>query len=68
MKRAIERHQCGEARIIPVIARKCDWLDSPLGKITALPIDGKSIACFADKDDAYMQIVLGIKEAIKELG
>ena len=68
MKRAIERHQCGEARIIPVIARKCDWLDSPLGKITALPIDGKSIASFADKDDAYMQIVLGIKEAIKELG
>lgn len=68
MKRAIERHRCGEARIIPVIARKCDWLDSPLGKITALPIDGKSIASFADKDDAYMQIVLGIKEAIKELG
>ena len=40
MKRAIERHQRGEARVIPVILRPCDWHDLPFGKLLATPKDG----------------------------
>lgn len=67
MGKAIERHKRGEATIIPVIARTCDWLESPLGQIVALPTDGKPIASFEDRDEAYMQVVSGIKDAIKNL-
>jgi hypothetical protein len=31
MKCALERHQCGDARVIPVILRPCDWQDLLFG-------------------------------------
>lgn len=67
MTKALEKNQKGENIIIPVIVRDCDWIDSPIGGITALPKDGKSIASFDDRDAAYMQIVAGIKSAIQEV-
>src|SRR5258708_5028821 len=33
MKRALERHDAGEARVIPVILRAVDWTDTPFGKL-----------------------------------
>ena len=42
MKRALERHQKSEARVIPVILQPCDWHDLPFGKILATPMDGRS--------------------------
>jgi hypothetical protein len=32
MIRAMERHEKGEARVIPVILRPCDWHGLPFGK------------------------------------
>ena len=35
MKRAMERHRTGDARVIPVILRPCDWKDLPFGTLLA---------------------------------
>src|ERR1039457_3114864 len=43
MKRALERHAAGEARVVPVILRSCDWQTSQFAKLTALPEDGKPV-------------------------
>lgn len=32
VKRAMERHQSGEAVVIPVILRPCEWTRAPFGK------------------------------------
>ena len=41
MARALERHDKGEARVIPVILRPVDaWHEAPFGKLQALPRDG----------------------------
>ncbi|MBA2680669.1 MAG: TIR domain-containing protein [Ktedonobacteraceae bacterium] len=40
MIRAMERHNGGEARVIPIILRHVYWQGSPFGKIQALPTDG----------------------------
>ena len=41
MTRALERHDQGEARVIPVLLRKFDgWQGAPFGKIQSLPTDG----------------------------
>ena len=34
------RHQRGEARVIPIILRACDWKRAPFAKLQALPKDG----------------------------
>src|SRR5437660_209602 len=33
MQRAMERHQAGEACVIPIILRPVSWQDAPFGKI-----------------------------------
>ncbi|TMD43635.1 MAG: toll/interleukin-1 receptor domain-containing protein, partial [Chloroflexi bacterium] len=32
---ALERHEKGEVRVIPVILRQCDWHDEPFAKLQA---------------------------------
>lgn len=67
MARAMERHAERTARVIPIILRKCDWSDAPFGKLQALPKDAKPVKGWADQDEAFADIVEGIKKAIAQL-
>ena len=67
MKRALERHDAGEARVIPIILRPCDWLNSPLKRLRATPRDGKPVVKHANIDDAFLEIAQDIRAAIAEL-
>jgi hypothetical protein len=64
MKRALERHQRGEARVIPVILRPCDWKDLPFGKLLASPKDGRPITKWPNIDEAFQDVVTAIKGAL----
>jgi hypothetical protein len=68
MKRALERHDRGEAKVIPVILRPCDWHDLPFGKLLATPKDGRPVTKWPNIDDAFVDVVSAIKGALKELG
>ena len=67
MKRALERHHRGEARVIPVILRPCEWQQTPFGKLRATPTDGKPVSKFPDRDDAFLEISKDIRSAAEEL-
>jgi hypothetical protein len=67
IKRALERHNCAEACIIPIILRPVNWSDSPLGKLQALPINAKPVTTWSNRDQAYTSIVQGIKEIVLNL-
>lgn len=64
MQRAIERHEAGEARVIPVILRPCDWHGAPFGKLLATPDDGKPVRSFSDHDDGFLQVARSIRKAL----
>jgi hypothetical protein len=68
MNRAMERHQKGEARVIPVILRPCDWHGLPFGKLLATPTDGRPITMWPNIDQAFLEVVTAIKHALTELG
>ncbi len=68
MTRALERHKSGEARVIPVILRPCDWHDAPFGKLQAVPKDGKAVTKFPSQDEAFLDVVQAIKKVIQEIG
>jgi hypothetical protein len=68
MKRALERHEKGETRVIPVILRPCDWQDLPFGKLLATPKDGKAITTWPNIDSAFLDVVISIKHALNEVG
>jgi replicative DNA helicase len=64
---ALQKHNCGEAIVIPIIVRPTDWLSTPLGKIQALPKDAKPISVWPNKDVAWLEVVKGIRFAISDL-
>ena len=61
MRRALERHNAGEAHVVPIIIRPCDWMSSPLGQLKALPCDGKPISEWSNDDSAYLDVVNGLR-------
>lgn len=67
MKRAMERHEAGEAIVIPIILRACDWHHAPFGKLNAVPRDGKPITQWNDIDEAFLQVAKAIREAVARL-
>lgn len=67
MKRALERHDRGEAIVIPVILRPCDWHAAPFGRLNATPPDGKPITKWADRDEAFLEVVKAVREAATQL-
>ena len=69
MTRALERHDQGEAHVIPVLLRKVDgWQDAPFGKLQSLPTDGKPVTSWKICDEAFADVARGIRNAIGQLG
>jgi hypothetical protein len=67
MKKALERHDANEARVIPILLRPVDWLDLPLARIQAAPEDGKPVTQWPDVDAALLDVIKRIKRSIKHL-
>jgi hypothetical protein len=68
MARAMERHEAGEAIVIPVILRACDWHGAPFGKINATPPDGRPVTQFPDRDQALLEVAKAVRQAAERLG
>ncbi len=66
LKRAIERHEKGEALVIPIILRPCVWTRAVFSKLQSLPKNGEPVTKWLDRDDAFTNIVEGIEKAIGE--
>jgi TIR domain len=64
MQRALQRHERGEARVIPVILRHCEWKEALFGKLMATPRDGKPVRSFPDLDEAFLQVTQAIRQAV----
>jgi hypothetical protein len=67
MKRAMGRHEAGEALVIPVILRSCDWQGAPFGKLHGLPKDMKPVKDWSDRDQAFTNIAQGIRKVVEKL-
>jgi hypothetical protein len=67
MKRAMERHEAGQARVILIILRAVDWHSAPFGKLNALPRDGRPVTSWANQDEAFTDIARGIRSVAEEL-
>lgn len=67
MRRAMERHEAGEARVIPFILRPVYWRGAPFGKLNALPTDAVAVISWTNQDEAFTNIARGIAEVVPEI-
>ncbi|HEY0753014.1 MAG TPA: trypsin-like peptidase domain-containing protein [Ktedonobacteraceae bacterium] len=65
MGRAMERHEAGDARVIPVILRPAEWQKAPFGKLVALPRDGKAVTTWPNQDEALLDVAKGIRRVVE---
>jgi TIR domain len=56
----------GEATVIPVILRPCDWKSAPFGHLLAAPKDGKPVTTWPSRDQAFLDVVRAIRAALSE--
>lgn len=66
LKRALERHESGLTKIISIIVRACNWQSAGFSKFQALPKDAKPVTLWTDRDSAWLDAVLGLKNNILE--
>lgn len=67
MNRAMERHNAGTARVIPVILRHCDWQSAPFGSLLAAPRDAKPVVSWPDQDEALADVAKQVRRAVESL-
>ena len=69
MKRAMERHEKDEARVIPIILHHVYWHKTPFGKLQALPTDGKPIisSVWHNLNEALYNVSEGIRLAVEDV-
>ncbi len=68
MRAALKRHAKGQARVIPIILRPVDWRRTPIGRLLALPRDGKPVTTWHRRDEALLDVAKGVRMAAEEVG
>lgn len=53
--------------VVPVIARRCDWAETKLKHLNALPPDGRPLSDWAAPDDYWYAVEQGIKEEAQRI-
>ncbi len=66
MTRALERHQAGEATVIPILLRPVDWTHAPFSHLQALPRDNRPVTTWANQDEAFAAIAQGIRKLVAD--
>jgi hypothetical protein len=65
MLKAMRRHTSGECIVVPILVRPVDWRRTPFGGLLALPKDGKAVSTWEHRDEAYVDVVAGIRRLLE---
>lgn len=64
LKVAMQRHDAKQARVVPIILRKCDWSLFDYARLQALPKNAKPVKSYADTDEAYYEIAVALNQLV----
>lgn len=67
IKKAFERYESGKVKIVPVFVRPCDHDGFQVSRFQGLPKDALPISKWTDQDEAYLDVVQGIKKILAGL-
>jgi hypothetical protein len=67
MMRALERHQRGDAVVIPVLLRPVEWSTTPLAELQCLPRNALPVVCWRHRDLALKNVAEGVHRAATAL-
>ena len=67
LKHALELQSLGHAKVMPIIARPCDWRAAPFAKLATLPQGVGPVTEWHSREDAWEDVAQGIREVAERL-
>jgi hypothetical protein len=67
LQKAMDMHRAGQARVIPVLVRAVDLAHAPLSELRALPSDGRPVTSWSNQDEAWTDVVHGIRQVVEDI-
>jgi hypothetical protein len=67
LRRALERHEAGHTRVIPVILRPGEYSDTPFIKLQGLPRNSRPVTSWSDQDLVLAEITKEIRQVCQDL-
>ena len=68
VEQALEQHKVGRSRVVPIIVRpEASWTTFAFGSFLALPTDGRAVTSWANRDEAWVNVVNGVRAVVNEL-
>lgn len=61
VQRALQRHERGEARVIPILLRPANWEDAPFAYLQCLPRNCQPVTKWRSQNEAFVDITQGIR-------
>lgn len=61
LSQAMARHERGDAIVVPVIARSCDWESEPFATLRPLPSSGVLSPAHSNVDEAYREVAKSLR-------
>jgi hypothetical protein len=65
--RAIQRHDDGDAVVVPIILKPCDWVEAPFNRLQAMPRNARPVTQWNDPNEAFVDIAKGIRRVVGSL-
>jgi hypothetical protein len=62
---ALQRHERGEAIVVPILLSHCDWTLAPFAALQALPTAARPIAGWQRRDEAYADVARALRGLIQ---
>lgn len=69
MEQAVQRHERGEARVIPILLRPVFYQKTPFARLQPLPSNRKPVlgSGWPYRDEAFFDVAEGLRKAAEEL-
>jgi hypothetical protein len=65
MRRALQLHRAGKARVIPIFLRPVDWQKAPFSDLQGLPRNGRAVTEWPNHDMAFRDIAQSLRQIIE---
>ncbi len=67
LKLAMDRHQKGEAIVIPILLKPVSWKGAPFAKLQACPTNAKPVTKWTNRDEAFTDVLEAIRLAAQKV-
>ena len=68
VSQAMELHESGRSKVIPIILRPCNWTKTPFAKLQVLPKGGRPVTDWKNMDAVFAEITQSIRTIALNLG